>query len=443
MKKALIKDSFKEIKKTYKRFLSILVMAFLGVGFFAGLRATPSDMALTLDNYADDTNLFDIEIISTLGLTDDDAEEIKKIEGIENVYPSYEEDVYMKIEDNESVIKVIEYNEEYNRITLLEGNFPKEIDECVIDSYMQRESGIQIGDYIEIREDLEIDEDDEENSEESTFSKTKLKVTGIVTSPLYMSAERDISTLGNGKVDYFIYVPKSNITSDVYTSIYVSVANTKEEHALSLEYKEKVNKVINSLEEIKEERQDIRYQSLIDEANEKLDDAEKELEEEKTKAEKEIKDAEKDLADGKKEIEDAKKKITDGEKELQDARNTLNTEMANAEKVINENYDKLTQGEIELNENEEIAEKGFEEALKQEDELKINLDQIVQGLENIDFNIKGLEYKIATSENDIEKQALIKNLETLKVQKTELEKNQQQIMLGIEIIESEIERGRQ
>ena len=58
MKKALIKDSFKEIKKTYKRFLSILVMALLGVGFFAGLRATPSDMALTLDNYADNTNLF-------------------------------------------------------------------------------------------------------------------------------------------------------------------------------------------------------------------------------------------------------------------------------------------------------------------------------------------------------------------------------------------------
>ena len=107
MKKALRKDSLIEIKKTFKRFLSILVMALLGVGFFAGLRATPTDMTLTLDKYADDANLYDIKLISTLGLTDDDVAAVKKIDGVDEVYPIYDEDAFIKVnnDDNEKTRK--------------------------------------------------------------------------------------------------------------------------------------------------------------------------------------------------------------------------------------------------------------------------------------------------------------------------------------------------
>ena len=69
MKKALMKDSVKEIKNTYKRFLSILLMAFLGVGFFAGIKATSPDMVNTIDKFYKDQNVYDIQVISSLGLT--------------------------------------------------------------------------------------------------------------------------------------------------------------------------------------------------------------------------------------------------------------------------------------------------------------------------------------------------------------------------------------
>ena len=69
MKKALLKNSVKEIKNTYKRFLALLLMAFLGVGFFAGIRATSPDMVNTIDKYYKEQNMYDIQIISTLGLT--------------------------------------------------------------------------------------------------------------------------------------------------------------------------------------------------------------------------------------------------------------------------------------------------------------------------------------------------------------------------------------
>ena len=97
MKKALLKDSFKEIKNTYKRFISIALMAFLGVGFFAGIRATSPDMVDTIDKYYKNQNVYDIQVVSTLGLTNDDIEELSKIPNIETVVGSYEKDGKNKI----------------------------------------------------------------------------------------------------------------------------------------------------------------------------------------------------------------------------------------------------------------------------------------------------------------------------------------------------------
>ena len=89
MKKALLKDSLIQIKKTSKRFISMLLMAFMGVGFFAGIRATSPDMKKTMDSYLDTQNVFDIQIVSTLGLTDDDISALSNIENVEKVKQNY------------------------------------------------------------------------------------------------------------------------------------------------------------------------------------------------------------------------------------------------------------------------------------------------------------------------------------------------------------------
>ena len=119
MKKALIKDSFKEIKNTYKRFISIALMAFLGVGFFAGIRATSPDMVDTIDKYYKNQNVYDIQVVSTLGLTNDDIEELSKIPNIETVVGSYEKDGKIKIENSEIIAKILVI-QDINKVVLLE-----------------------------------------------------------------------------------------------------------------------------------------------------------------------------------------------------------------------------------------------------------------------------------------------------------------------------------
>ena len=119
MKKALLKDSFKEIKNTYKRFISIALMAFLGVGFFAGIRATSPDMVDTIDKYYKNQNVYDIQVVSTLGLTNDDIEELSKIPNIETVVGSYEKDGKIKIENSEIIAKILVI-QDINKVVLLE-----------------------------------------------------------------------------------------------------------------------------------------------------------------------------------------------------------------------------------------------------------------------------------------------------------------------------------
>ena len=202
--RALNKDSLKEIKNSFKRFISILLIVLLGVGFFAGIKATSPDMQDTLNKYYEDNNVFDIEIISTLGLTDSDIEEIKKLDGVEQVEGAYSTDAIVGIGENEYVAKLYTMPENINRIDIIEGRLPENENECVVEERFIEGTGKGIGDTIEFNI-----EDDEEG--ESILKNNEMTIVGTVKSPLYISNERGSSQLGAGKINYYVYVPKEVI----------------------------------------------------------------------------------------------------------------------------------------------------------------------------------------------------------------------------------------
>ena len=150
MKKALMKDSLKEIKNTYKRFISILLMAFLGVGFFAGIRATSPDMVDTIDKYYDEQNVYDIQVISSMGLTKDDVEEISKVDDVEEVIGTYETDGKVEIDNTERIVKLM-CVENINKPNLLEGRLPENDSECVVEPNFLLQNNKNIGDTIEVK----------------------------------------------------------------------------------------------------------------------------------------------------------------------------------------------------------------------------------------------------------------------------------------------------
>lgn len=264
MKRSLWKNNFKEIIKTRRRFISILIMAFLGVGFYSGLVATGPDMQDSFDQYADSSNLFDIDIVSPLGLTDEDVEEIKKVEQVEKVEGVKAKDSIAKIGDKESICKVIEYNENLNIPKVLEGRLPENSKECLLDhSYSIFNN---VSDYI--GKTVILENNDVDMHGNSVFSQKEFTIVGVTTSPLYISNERGSTSIGNGTIGFYIYTKDDVINLNYYTNIYVKVHGTKELDAHSDRYWEIVNPVVEDIEKdnwyVNTRKDNIGYTNIID-----------------------------------------------------------------------------------------------------------------------------------------------------------------------------------
>lgn len=243
MKTKLLKHIFMKIKDNYKRFLSLICMAFLGVGFYAGIQSSSPDMLKTLDNFYDENNVYDISVISNVGLTEDDLLKLSKIKNVELAINIQEKDTYLEIEENNYVVKLIEYNSQMNNVYIKEGRLPKNSNEVSVDNALLENNNLKLGDSI-------------------TIDGKKYSIVGNVISPLYFSAERPNSNLGSGKVDYYIYVYNGSLDLEAYSNIYITVKGTKKYLTNSDSYKKLINNVKKDIDLIKDKQQDIRYDEL-------------------------------------------------------------------------------------------------------------------------------------------------------------------------------------
>ena len=243
MKTKLLKHIFMKIKDNYKRFLSLICMAFLGVGFYAGIQSSSPDMLKTLDNFYDENNVYDISVISNVGLTEDDLLKLSKIKNVELAINIQEKDTYLEIEENNYVVKLIEYNSQMNNVYIKEGRLPKNNNEVSVDNALLENNNLKLGDNI-------------------TIDGKKYSIVGNVISPLYFSAERPNSNLGSGKVDYYIYVYNGSLDLEAYSNIYITVKGAKKYLTNSDSYKKLINNVKKDIDLIKDKQQDIRYDEL-------------------------------------------------------------------------------------------------------------------------------------------------------------------------------------
>ena len=254
MVKALRKDAFKEIINTRKRFLSILLIVLLGVGFFAGIRAVSPDMKKTADMYFDENKMMDIEVISTMGLTDDDVKEIQDLQDVKIVEGTYSKDVLTKVDEEEVVLKIHTLSDNINCVKLQQGEMPKNEEECVVEESFLNSTNKKIGDTIILEAKDTLAGPNLKNKE--------IKIVGSIRSPLYISRERGSTKLASGKINYYIYVPKSEIASQIYTEMYVIVKGADKLDTFSDEYEDKIKKVKSDIENVAKERTESEYEKL-------------------------------------------------------------------------------------------------------------------------------------------------------------------------------------
>lgn len=345
-KKALRKDFYMEIRKRMGRFLSIFFIVAIGCAFFAGIRSSEPDMRYSGDAYFDRKNLMDLQVISTMGLTDEDVEAIEKLDGIEKAEAGYSVDALCTEGDNQIVMHVMSLLPSMNQVQVEHGRLPEKSDECVVDADFLSKSTLKIGDRVTLSSGT--DKPVTDSLKEDTFT-----IVGSVSSPCYIGFQRGSTTIGSGNISAFLCVPEESFCMEVYTEIYAQVKGAEKLTAFTDQYDQRIDSVMKEVEAIKEEREKARYDEIVTEASEKLADAEKEitdaeaeLEQGKAEAQEKLTAAREKLENAQKELEQAKKELASSQAKIASSKE----ELEQAQKELNESSGKIAAGEKELNE---------------------------------------------------------------------------------------------
>ena len=245
MKTALLKEFFRTLRLTINLFFAIAIMVGLGVAFFAGLRATQPDMELSVNRWYEESNFYDLWIKSDRGITSEEVNKIKEQKDVLQIDDGYSDQIYALIEDSRSVTWVYSMPSKVNQLQIKKGRLPESSQECFADSKLMEQSDLKIGDWIEFETG--------ENALVQSIKNQKYKIVGFGDTPLYLTADRGSSTIGNGKVDYFFFLPKEDFVSPVMTDVYVQMKGLDEEAIYQSGYDEKIKAYRTEMKKLLEE----------------------------------------------------------------------------------------------------------------------------------------------------------------------------------------------
>ena len=460
--KALRKEFWMEIRKSKSRFISILLIVALGVAFFSGIQASSPDMRYSGDAYYDESSLMDIKVVGTMGLTSDDVSSIESIDGIESAEGAWSTDVMCGEGQKQKVLHIESINDTVNKLDVQEGRLPEKSGEIFLDSTFASSNEYKVGDKVALREE----------GDSLVLVTTEYTVVGTGRSPLYISFNRGNTTLGTGEVNGFGYVLPEDFDQEIYTQIYVTVHGAKGLTSYTDGYENLIAKIKDRVENIADDRCQIRLaavkadaQEEINDAQKKLDDGKKEADEKLADAKEELDKGEKDLEDGRKEyedgksqLEDAKTELADGKKQLEDAK----TELADGKNQLEDAKAQLADGKSQL----ESARSQLSSSKSQLDTARSQLDdgwsqvsaakaqladgqaqldsaqkQVTSGLAELEENQKTLDEnkaKLADGKAQLEagEQQLEAAKQTLTTKQSELDQSKAEIIAGQQQIES-------
>ena len=460
--KALRKEFWMEIRKSKSRFISILLIVALGVAFFSGIQASSPDMRYSGDAYYDESSLMDIKVVGTMGLTSDDVSSIESIDGIESAEGAWSTDVMCGEGQKQKVLHIESINDTVNKLDVQEGRLPEKSGEIFLDSTFASSNEYKVGDKVALREE----------GDSPVLVTTEYTVVGTGRSPLYISFNRGNTTLGTGEVNGFGYVLPEDFDQEIYTQIYVTVHGAKGLTSYTDGYENLIAKIKDRVENIADDRCQIRLAAVKADAQEEINDAQKKLDDGKKEADEKLADAKEELDKGEKDLEDGRKEYEDGKSQLEDAK----TELADGKKQLEDAKTELTDGKNQLEDAKaqladgksqlESARSQLSSSKSQLDTARSQLDdgwsqvnaakaqladgqaqldsaqkQVTSGLAELEENQKTLDEnkaKLADGKAQIEagEQQLEAAKQTLTTKQSELDQSKAEITAGQQQIES-------
>lgn len=367
-KKALLKTSIREIKNSPGRFLSILGIIFLGVAFFVGIGATGPDMLRASNNYYKETQLADLTLYSSLGFSKEDQKLTEKADFVESATLQYLFDIYLS--DKNQVFRLMNYesNNPSNQLTLIDGKFPQEKNEILLDNNAAIGQKYKIGDSF----DILLKDDPDEQLKEHRF-----KIVGFVnTSEFIDQTKRGNTNVGNGSIDYFAFLPTEAFNMDAYGRMLIRFRNLNDQAAYTATYDELMVKNETQLKQLLAPRKKERLKEIQEKALKEL-----------LANQKKIDDANEQITDGKKQLADAKEQLESGEVELATNQSKFDLEIERAQTEISSQEKQLILAQEELDQQKKM----LEEKQRELDVNKGKVEALTEQLTQLNLQKEQLE----------------------------------------------------
>ena len=330
MNRSLRKELLREIRRSRNRFLSILVMVGLGVMFLVGLRSAAPDMRRTADAFFDDSGLYDLQLVSTLGLTQRDLDAVSRLEGAEICEGAVTLDAVMGLDGAQKTVKLHSLQKELNRPVLREGRMPAAPDECLADPRLKSSANLNIGDRITL-----------DTPEAGRLAGREFTVTGFADSPLYLSIDRGTSSLGDGSVAGFLLLPEGSFSAGYFTQICIAVRGAAAEDAYGQDYRDLVGAVSRRAEPLLQTLAAERYETLRADGAAALRDGEADLKAAES-------DAARQLQAGETSLDRADCALREGRRALDAARAEYEAALAAGEEKLAAGRSALEEGRVQL-----------------------------------------------------------------------------------------------
>jgi putative ABC transport system permease protein len=431
MASAFNKEVRRSITHSLGRFLAIAVIAALGCGFYAGLRMTPLDMNLSADAFYDRTDFSDIYVTGTLGLEDEDIQNVRALQDVESVCPEQAADAYALIDEIKYVVRLnsigsggmsVDDADYVNKPELVQGRWPENKSECVLAADPVLDEPARIGQVVRIV--------DMNGKISDTFSCEEYSVVGLVRSPYYVCTSQLATTeLGSGGIDTYAYIPDESFASDIpYTGAYITVAGARDVQYPSDSYDALVDPVKVRLENAGYEFSNSRLAAVKSDAQAKLDEARADYQSGRDDALAQLDEAYQQLTSAKDSLDDARAQLEANEAKL----DASAIDLANAAKQLANTPAELDAKQAELDE----AQRQYESGIAQ---LQLAREQAEERFAEAEAKIAGLppeQQEYARAQLERERLAAYEQFESqqaaLDATQAKIEEGESQIALGRE-----------
>ncbi|OXN00175.1 FtsX-like permease family protein [Bifidobacterium vansinderenii] len=410
MTKALLLDFWREIRHSANRFFSILLIVAIGVGFFAGLKSAAPDMKHTMDGYFDQSNIEDINVMSTLGLTDKDINAIRKTEGVQAVQPGHFTDALTKENGSQLVFRIHGLptgTSTINKVTLVSGRMPTKANEIVIEDSANYGRSLKVGDK------LTFTSGTSKKLTDGTLSTDTFTIVGRAITPYYLTVEKGTSQIAGKSINLFAYIPDDTFTvkddngNPIYTQASVTVKGARELNAFDSKYDKLVGKTEDSLNNIGSDRARERGNEVRNAAQQKLQESQDEYNKKKAEYDQQIADAQNKLDDANAQLASGDAKLDGSKENYQLKKENAQLQIQNGQQQLDSAKQQIESGQAQV----DAGQQAYDSLKQQYDSLNQQMGQATamtqwmqQQMDSMSGNLKDLNDQMSKLPPDQQQQ---------------------------------------